>query len=270
MKKIFFLIVIVPSIFFNTCSHIKAQTKVEERYYSPELLDGIKNAKATMFKDKKSSIELQKKLFAVFNFTNIYDGSKQVSVIVNYNLLIDENGKLVKLIPVDQLPHDGSKWGGKNLIINPKEATDIITREVRKAEFKLGKKEGKPVKYSYFFTCALTAAPSNTRNKKQPEIVVDGDEYYKSLEKFPNPIRMNKPEYPEVAKKAGIQGKVMVRTLVDEKGNVVRAEVAKGIGFGCDEAAVKAVKATKFNPGILKGSPVKVEIIIPIEFKLDK
>lgn len=74
--------------------------------------------------------------------------------------------------------------------------------------------------------------------------------------------------YPEIAKKAGIEGTVVIRAAIDEKGNVIKTVVAKGIGAGCDEAAVDAVKKTKFKPGSQRGKPVKVWLSIPIKFKL--
>ncbi len=74
--------------------------------------------------------------------------------------------------------------------------------------------------------------------------------------------------YPELARKAGIQGKVFILAFVDESGNVTRAQIVKGIGLGCDEAALDAVMNTKFKPGKQRGKPIEVQITIPITFKL--
>jgi periplasmic protein TonB len=52
-----------------------------------------------------------------------------------------------------------------------------------------------------------------------------------------------------------------------KQGNVTKAEITKGIGSGCDEAAMDAVLKTKFKPGVQRGNPVKVKITIPIVFK---
>ncbi len=49
---------------------------------------------------------------------------------------------------------------------------------------------------------------------------------------------------------------------------LLTAKIIKGIGAGCDEAAIDAVKQTKFTPGKQKGKPVKVQVSIPIVFKL--
>jgi protein TonB len=76
--------------------------------------------------------------------------------------------------------------------------------------------------------------------------------------------------YPEIAIRAGVEGTVYVMVFVDENGNVERAEVVKGIGSGCDEAAVSAIMQAKFIPGKQNGKPVKVRVMIPIRFKLKK
>jgi periplasmic protein TonB len=75
--------------------------------------------------------------------------------------------------------------------------------------------------------------------------------------------------YPDEAKKAGVQGKVYVEATIDENGNVVKTSVKKSVGSGCDEAAMKAIRKTKFTPGTKDGKPVKVSVTIPIQFKLD-
>lgn len=74
--------------------------------------------------------------------------------------------------------------------------------------------------------------------------------------------------YPELAVKVNIQGKVYVEAFIDENGDVFDVVLLKGIGGGCDEAAINAVKSVKFNPGKQRGKAVKVRVGIPIVFKL--
>jgi len=97
--------------------------------------------------------------------------------------------------------------------------------------------------------------------------------YFVAVEEMPEPIGgikgiQDKIIYPEIAKRAGVEGKVYVLAFVDEKGKVTKAQVIKGIGAGCDEAALDAVLKTKFKPGKQRGKPVKVQVSIPIIFKL--
>ena len=96
--------------------------------------------------------------------------------------------------------------------------------------------------------------------------------YFVAVEEMPEPIGglveiQKRIIYPEIAKRAGIEGKVFVRAYVDETGTVTSAEVVKGIGGGCNEAALDAILKTKFNPGKQRGKPIKVQVTIPIIFK---
>lgn len=74
--------------------------------------------------------------------------------------------------------------------------------------------------------------------------------------------------YPEIAAKAGVEGRVVVQFIINEKGNPVNPKVVRGIGGGCDEEAIRVVKTLKFEPGLQRGRPVKVRYTIPIVFKL--
>jgi len=75
--------------------------------------------------------------------------------------------------------------------------------------------------------------------------------------------------YPQSAKEANIQGKVLIKAIIDEKGNVAETEVINSIQKDCDQAAVDAIKKTKFTPATKDGKPVKAEVVIPVMFKLD-
>jgi protein TonB len=97
--------------------------------------------------------------------------------------------------------------------------------------------------------------------------------YFVAVEEMPEPLGgvksiQEKIVYPEIAKRAGVEGKVFVKAFVDETGKVTNAEIVKGIGAGCDEAAIDAVLQTKFSPGKQRGRPIKVQVTIPIVFKL--
>ncbi len=76
--------------------------------------------------------------------------------------------------------------------------------------------------------------------------------------------------YPEIARKAGIEGRVVVQFIIDEEGNVIDPVVVRGIGGGCDEAAIEAVKQVKFTPGRQRGRAVKVRYSMPITFRLSQ
>ena len=103
--------------------------------------------------------------------------------------------------------------------------------------------------------------------------ITDGGTYLATAEQMPAPIGglaalIRKIKYPELARHARIEGKVYLMALINENGGVDNVKILKGIGGGCDEAAIAAVKATKFTPGKVKGKNVKVKVALPITFKL--
>jgi len=116
----------------------------------------------------------------------------------------------------------------------------------------------------------IEAPPPPPKEEKKVE---EEPTYFVAVEEMPEPIGgikaiQEKIVYPEIAKRAGVEGKVYVLAFVDESGSVTKAQVLKGIGAGCDEAALDAVQKTKFKPGKQRGKPVKVQVSIPIIFKL--
>lgn len=120
------------------------------------------------------------------------------------------------------------------------------------------------------FGAQIEAPPPPKEDKK---IVEEEPTYFVAVEEMPEPIGgiaaiQSKIVYPEIAKRAGVEGKVYVLAFVDENGNVTKAEIIKGLGAGLDEAALNAVRQTKFKPGKQRGKPVKVQVSIPIVFRL--
>lgn len=76
--------------------------------------------------------------------------------------------------------------------------------------------------------------------------------------------------YPEIAKRAGVEGKVILSFLVDKSGKIKDAEVLKGIGAGCDEEAMRVINLMpEWNPGKQNGKAVLTKINIPVVFKLN-
>lgn len=77
--------------------------------------------------------------------------------------------------------------------------------------------------------------------------------------------------YPREAANMGIEGKVIVGFEVAKDGKIDRISVLKGIGYGCDEEAVRVVKMMpNWEAGRMNGRSVKVKMTIPIKFQLSK
>jgi len=108
--------------------------------------------------------------------------------------------------------------------------------------------------------------PEEDEEEPEPEIFV-------VVEEMPALIGglgeiQRKIKYPEIARKAGVEGRVILQFIVDENGNVTDPAVVRGIGAGCDEEALRVVREAKFKPGKQRGKAVKVKMALPITFKL--
>ena len=88
------------------------------------------------------------------------------------------------------------------------------------------------------------------------------------MEEFKTLIKENL-KYPEEAKKQKIEGKVFVQFIVQKDGSLREVQAVKGLGYGCDEEAVRFVQKTKWIPAEIMGKPVATRMILPIVYKLD-
>ena len=117
---------------------------------------------------------------------------------------------------------------------------------------------------------ALDMPPPPQEEKAVEE---EEEDFFVSVEKMPKMKTslaelQQKIVYPDKAQKAGIEGRVIVQFVVNEKGEVENPKVIRGIGGGCDEEALRVVKLAKFEPGEQRGVPVRVQFTIPIVFML--
>lgn len=133
-----------------------------------------------------------------------------------------------------------------------------------------------PNKYSGFshgITSADESLSDYLSTYEQSDLSTDKDDLFIVVEEMPKLIGglqslQSKIEYPEQAKKMGIEGRVILTFVVDENGNVENPMIVRGIGGGADEEALRAVKEVKFTPGIQRGEPVRVKHTLPVVFRL--
>jgi periplasmic protein TonB len=82
------------------------------------------------------------------------------------------------------------------------------------------------------------------------------------------PELVKKIKYPAIAKQTNLEGKVFAMAYVDEKGQVDKVKIIKGLGGGCDEEVIRVLTNSKFKPGQHEGKPVKVKTTISVTFKV--
>jgi len=78
------------------------------------------------------------------------------------------------------------------------------------------------------------------------------------------------PIYPMIARRLGLEGKVVLKLTIDEKGMLREIEVVKKAGYGFTEAAVEAVKKSTFLPAKKDGKPIASKALLPITFQLER
>lgn len=105
------------------------------------------------------------------------------------------------------------------------------------------------------------------------EVDVEEEEIFVVVEEMPEliggiAVLQSRIKYPEMARQAGVNGRVFVQFVVNEQGNVIEPVVLRGIGGGCDEEAMRVIKTAKFKPGRQRGRPVRVRMVIPVRFEL--
>jgi len=76
------------------------------------------------------------------------------------------------------------------------------------------------------------------------------------------------PQYPEAARRARIQGVVVLECVIGKDGRVQSTKVLRGLPLGLTESAVDAVKKWQFEPSTLNGKPVEVLYILTVRFNL--
>ena len=144
---------------------------------------------------------------------------------------------------------DGAIISGKN---NPGNDTDEIAAEP-------------PTETPPAVTKVLEIEEDNTAFitvEVQPSFMGGNSEMYKFLGK--------NLKYPTAAQRANIQGKVFLSFIVEKDGSITDIETMKGIGFGCDEEAMRIVKLMpKWIAGKQNGRNVRVKFTIPVFFRLE-
>lgn len=115
----------------------------------------------------------------------------------------------------------------------------------------------------------------------EEEVIVESSELFGCIQEtmpmFPGGQRKlfeflgNNLHYPQQAKSAGVEGQVFVEFYVEKDGSITGGKVLRGIGYGCDEEALRVVGLMpKWRPCKVRGESVRVRHTLPITFKLAK
>ncbi len=88
-------------------------------------------------------------------------------------------------------------------------------------------------------------------------------------EKEPEMFHQVQPKYPRLCRMAGIEGKVIIKVLIDKVGNVVKAKIAKSSGNeSLDKAALEVASENRFSPALQNSIPISLWASYTVEFRL--
>ncbi len=266
MKKIgFVLFAFLSIVILSACNEETCQK--QDVFLSPSLVDTkakILSTEQELLKTVKNEINTDELFKVTGQSPNVFIVNISVNkenTCKNIEISYKGEGKINDLLPFfEKLNQVYSKLTYQPAILNGKKVNSVVTSNLFIQFGENGKVEKD---WSLESTQSQTFNTTGSKHldyfvevEVQPEIIGGFNEIAKRI------------VYPEIAKRAGIEGKVIVKLYVNEFGEVTDTEIIKGIGAGCDEAAANAIKSVKFKPGMKGGKPVKVVFVIPIVFKL--
>jgi TonB family protein len=153
---------------------------------------------------------------------------------------------------------------GANYMLNPTEktATKIPVLIFKTADGKSVSSSSTMLNETRVVVMNGSTTTKNTTLNAEP-----GVKFISSGELTSNVVNKSQPTYPSAAKNAGAQGAVLVRVVVNEKGDVVSEEAVSGHPL-LKDAALDAAKLWKFKPTEINGQPVKVQGTLTFNFTL--
>ena len=86
-------------------------------------------------------------------------------------------------------------------------------------------------------------------------------------ERKPEVVRLTKPQFPEAAQRAAIEGEVVARVLIDTAGRPVKAKIVSSSNSVFNDAVIEAVMHSQYSPGVMPSGPVTTWLSIPFTFK---
>jgi TonB family protein len=116
-----------------------------------------------------------------------------------------------------------------------------------------------------------TKSKSTMDSKKADDTTYPKSDAFVKVDKSPEMVTAVTPEYPEDLKKQKIEGDVVIQSLVDVNGKVIKSKILKSSGNDeLDKSALKAAKGCLFKPAVHMDEPVAIWISYKVSFSLDE
>ena len=102
-----------------------------------------------------------------------------------------------------------------------------------------------------------------------PTLAPEASSNFIAVDRLPTAIRLVTPDYPPLAREAGIEGTVRVKVVIDDDGKVIDLQVIwSDVTASMERAAIAAAKRSRFEPGRQGLHPVRAAVVIPFRFRL--
>jgi protein TonB len=98
----------------------------------------------------------------------------------------------------------------------------------------------------------------------------EGPQYLTAEMSRPRPLQPILPKYTEIARRAGLQGSVIVQAVIDEQGRATDVRILRGLPMGLDRAAVEAIERCSFEPARVGSRAVKVYFNLTVNFTIQR
>ena len=242
---------IVPNLesIYTSVNDVDTPPKLDKDFYNKvnnDLLKAIKNLRVTNS-----------------NIWTVFD--------VDLRIYVNENGTIDK---IKDLFSDKNNFRSPDSV---KLYTDRVTMDNKIAQtladwkFEPAIKNGKRVKFWMDINMDFTLKPNGNYIVGLPSFLLNyppPDEFV-AVDKMPQAVGTIIPHYPELAKRAGLEGSVYVKVLVDEAGKPLKAIVIKSDHEIFNQTSIDAAMQFQFTPAKRDNKPVAVWVVVPFRYRLD-
>ena len=176
-------------------------------------------------------------------------------IALNFRIFVNKEGKVVAIKNLKKPKHENRIIENEFLEKIGSLLSNKIDKPAKKNSESVNYRKDFKIGFETFNDSLRVFLPdflASERKLKSPNYdqLIEKD-FFTAVEEMPTPIGginaiAQNVRYPEIAKRAGIEGR----------------------GAGCDQAAMEAIMQSRFTPGKQRGKPVKVQVTIPIQFKL--
>ncbi len=242
---------IVPNLesIYTSVNDVDTPPKLDKDFYNKvnnDLLKAIKNLRVTNS-----------------NIWTVFD--------VDLRIYVNENGTIDKIKDLFSEKNNFVFPDSVKLYIDRVTMDKKIAQTLADWKFEPAIKNGKRVKFWMDIKNIFTLKPNGNYIISLPHNLLNyppPDEFV-SVDIMPKVLHSVTPHYPELAKRAGIEGAVYIRVFVNKQGNPEQALVIKTTNDIFNQPSIEAAKKFKFQPAIKDNNPVAVWVVIPFRYRLD-